>query len=180
MNPNINNETLNRNRKFVGIHCVAHINLYIESAVTSSAPVFGLLVIFVCYRGRLWYIHGSSANTSDTIQDDAEQGEIPHGDDDEQHQAVVRRTRDWAVWLAIGWLFLIYTILCRTTFRSFACQEIGESASTSPSLSLTCPDSVLSRPLTLAKPCCFQTRMSPFTAPTTRSIAIPTLIRRTE
>jgi hypothetical protein len=30
------------------------------------------------------------------------------------------------VWLAIGWMFLVFTILCRTTFRSFACQDIDD------------------------------------------------------
>eukprot|EP01051_Picozoa_sp_SAG22_P011799 SAG22_NODE_1168_length_5271_cov_13.249613_1_plen_280_part_00 len=50
-------------------------------------------------------------------------------DDNEQHALAARLTRDWAAWLAIGWLFLVYTILCRTTFQSFACHELdsGES-----------------------------------------------------
>jgi hypothetical protein len=30
------------------------------------------------------------------------------------------------VWLAIGWMFLVFTILCRTTFNSFACQDIDD------------------------------------------------------
>ena len=33
------------------------------------------------------------------------------------------------MWVSIGWLFLVYTILCRTTFRSFACQDIDDGES---------------------------------------------------
>jgi hypothetical protein len=69
------------------------------------------------------------ANATDAAEKDTEQGQASGSDDDEQYALTTSKLRDWAVWLAIGWLFLVYTILCRTTFRSFACQEIdaGES-----------------------------------------------------
>ena len=92
-----------------------------------SAPLVGLLFIFVCYRGRLWFIRCSSSTSTTTMKKDAGNDQQAYDDDDERYKAVGRKTRDLAVWLAIGWLFLVYTILCRTTFRSFACQEIGET-----------------------------------------------------
>jgi hypothetical protein len=114
---------------FVGIACVASINLYSEFAITVSVPVVGLLSILLCHRGRLWYIRRSMVTATDIVEKDTEQGQTPGSDDDEQHALVASKLWDWAVWRAIGWLFLVYTILCRTTFRSFACQEIDEGES---------------------------------------------------
>jgi hypothetical protein len=63
---------------------------------------------------------------TDLNEKDAEQGETPLEIQEEQYALVLRKTRDQVVWLSIGWFFLVYTILCRTTFRSFACQDIDE------------------------------------------------------
>ena len=108
---------------------MASINLYGEFTITVSVPVIGLLLIFMCYCGRLWWARRSMANATDAVEKDTEQGQASGSDEDEQYALTTSKMRDWAVWLAIGWLFLVYTILCRTTFRSFACQEIdaGES-----------------------------------------------------
>ena len=113
---------------FLGIHCVADINLYAEFAVTVTVPAVGLLLIYLCYRGWLSFIVWKSAKATQTTEKDAEQGHQSNPDD-EAHTLVVREARNRAVWLAIGWLFLVYTILCRTTFRSFACQTIDEGES---------------------------------------------------
>jgi len=69
------------------------------------------------------------ANATDATEKDTEQGQTSGSDDGERYALATSKICDWAIWLAIGWLFLVYTILCRTTFRSFACQEIdaGES-----------------------------------------------------
>ena len=109
---------------FLGIHCVADVNLYTEFAVTVTVPAMGLVFLYVCYRARLSYLSHKMPDASD---EDAEQG--ISGVDDEGYALAARETRDRAVWLAIGWLFLVYTILCRTTFRSFACQTIDEGES---------------------------------------------------
>ena len=69
------------------------------------------------------------AKATDAAEKDTEQGQTPGSDDDEQYALATSKMRDWAVWIAIGWLFLVYTILCRTTFRSFACQDIDEGES---------------------------------------------------
>jgi hypothetical protein len=60
---------------------------------------------------------------------DAEQGATQLENQGEQYALILRKTRDQVVWLSIGWFFLVYTILCRTTFRSFACQEIDQGES---------------------------------------------------
>ena len=108
---------------------MASINLYGEFGITVSVPAIGLLLILLCHRGRLWLVRRSIANATDAAEKDTEQGQAPGSDDDEQYALATSKMRDWAVWLAIGWLFLVYTILCRTTFRSFACQDLdaGES-----------------------------------------------------
>jgi hypothetical protein len=87
-----------------------------------QVPVVGLLFILACYWGRLACVrtHDAEAEATDT-----EQGGAPGRREGEQYALTARKTRDMAVYLAIGWLFLVYTILCRTTFRSFACQDIG-------------------------------------------------------
>ena len=68
------------------------------------------------------------ANGTNTTDEDAEKGQQSNTDAD-KFALVDREARDRAVWIAIGWLFLVYTILCRTTFRSFACQTIDEGES---------------------------------------------------
>ena len=108
---------------------MASINLYGEFAITVSVPVIGLLLILLCHCGRLWWARRSMANATDAAEKDTEQGQASGSDDDEQYALTTSKLRNWAVWLAIGWLFLVYTILCRTTFRSFACQEIDEGES---------------------------------------------------
>jgi hypothetical protein len=70
-----------------------------------------------------------SKASTDTTEQDTEQGQKPDSDNHERYSLATNAMRDWTVWLAIGWLFLVYTILCRTTFRSFACQEIDEGES---------------------------------------------------
>ena len=114
--------------QFVGINCIASINLYGEFGITVSVPAMGLLLIFMCYHGRLWWVRRSIANATNTADEtDTEQGQKQDGsDDDNLYALATSKLRDWAVWLAIGWLFLVYTILCRTTFRSFACQDIDD------------------------------------------------------
>jgi hypothetical protein len=133
---------------------VADINLYAEFAITMSGPALGLLFIYLGYRGRLLCVRRSVAKSADADNADAETGQdTASGTNNEQYALVARRARDMAVnmcicdihscellcsirdksmlfvqvWLAIGWLFLVFTILCRTTFRSFACQDIGGS-----------------------------------------------------
>ena len=104
---------------FAGIACIADVNLYSEFTITMAAPVIGLSIIFVCYRVRLWRLR------SIINDDEAEPRSASNG----QYASSACRSRDLAVWCAIGWLFLVYTILCRTTFRSFACQDIDEGES---------------------------------------------------
>jgi hypothetical protein len=65
----------------------------------------------------------------DATEKDTEQGQTSRSDNDEQYALATSKMWDWAVWLSIGWMFLVYTILCRTTFRSFACQKIDEGES---------------------------------------------------
>jgi hypothetical protein len=104
------------------------MNLYSEFAVTVTVPAVGLLLIYLCYRGWLSFINQKMAKTVSATETDAEQAQQP-GKIDEIDALVPREARDRAVWLAIGWLFLVYTILCRTTFSSFACQDIDDGES---------------------------------------------------
>lgn len=83
-------------------------------------PAVGLGLIFVYYRIRQWYIRRPDVANRD--ENDAEKGRS--GGAVEKIDTEQRRLRDTTVWIAIGWLFLVYTILCRTTFRSFACHDI--------------------------------------------------------
>ena len=100
---------------------MADLDMYDEFVITMSIPAVGLLLLFVFYRARLWWIRRSSilANT------DAERGE--HLDfPGEKDAAATKGARDQAFWLATGWLYMVYVILCRTTFQSFAFHEIDE------------------------------------------------------
>ena len=109
---------------FIGIRCVTDINLIDEFTVTMIVPALGLLVIYISYRFRLRYVRRSMETNLN--EKDAEQGETRLENQEEQYALALRKTRDQMVWLSIGWFFLVYTILCRTTFRSFACQDIDD------------------------------------------------------
>jgi hypothetical protein len=107
---------------FVGIHCVADLNIYSEFVITMAVPAVGLLLLFAFYRARLWWTRRSSAST------DAENGE-PTDTAGEKDTTDMKRARDQAVWLATGWLYMVYVILCRTTFQSFACHDMDDGES---------------------------------------------------
>jgi hypothetical protein len=114
---------------FLGINCVADMNLYSEFAVTVTVPAVGLLLNYLYYRGWLSFIIQKISKTEGATETDAEQAHHKPEKRNEMYALVAREARDRAVWLAIGWLFLVYTILCRTTFSSFACQEIDDNES---------------------------------------------------
>jgi hypothetical protein len=101
------------------------MNMYSEFTVTVAVPAVGLLLIYLCYRGWLSFINQKMAKAVGAAETDAELAQQPEKGDEME----AREARDRAVWLAIGWLFLVYTILCRTTFSSFACQEIDDGES---------------------------------------------------
>jgi hypothetical protein len=107
---------------FVGIHCVTDLNMYTEFTISMAIPAVGLLLLFICYRARLWWIQRSSIQASTDIAD-AEKGE--HNTSGEKDAEATKGARDQAVWLAISWLYMLYVILCRTTFQSFACHDIS-------------------------------------------------------
>ena len=85
---------------------MASINLYGEFGITVSVPAVGLVLILLCHRGRLWWVRRSIANATDAAEEDTEQGHTSGSDDDERYALATSKMRDWAVWLAIGWLFL--------------------------------------------------------------------------
>jgi hypothetical protein len=113
---------------FLGIHCVADMNLFSEFAVTVTVPAVGLLLIYLCYRGWLSFILWKNAKATQTSKNDTEQG-YQSDPGAEKYKLVAREARNRALWLAIGRHFLVYTILCRTTFRSLACQTIDQGES---------------------------------------------------
>ena len=76
------------------------IDLFSEFAITVTIPAIGLLLIFAAYKARL----AMSSDGKDDLENDG---------GTEQQALFARRARDWAAWTAIGWLFLVYTILCR-------------------------------------------------------------------
>ena len=110
-----------------------------------TIPAVGLFLIVVFYYVRLWQIR-QSAVVVDFL--DTEMGPLQKQDKslEDTDAVAVRSNRDLCVWLAIGWLFMVkefvcsvivvllltfrpactqvYTILCRTTFQSFACKDI--------------------------------------------------------
>ena len=135
-----------------GLHCVADIDMYSEFVITMIIPVVGLGLIFLIHKAWLWRIQRSA--TAADGSNDAEQGSLQDqavGHEDADAMAS-RGARDFCIWLAIGWLFMVsqpssqirvitsnywwcprsqpavlpqvYTILCRTTFQSFACMDI--------------------------------------------------------
>jgi hypothetical protein len=129
--------------------------MYSEFVITMTIPAVGLLLIFLLYRGWLWRIQTSAAAAGGSS--DAETGALQkQGDSLEDTDASASHgARDLCAWLAIGWLFMVnqapcqiririsgtriahahtvlvqvYTILCRTTFQSFACMDIDDGES---------------------------------------------------
>ena len=89
--------------------------MYNEFVITMIVPAVGLLLIYAFYRGRLWWLQRSILTPDD--RPDAETGALQDsiGDFKEAGAMQARQIRDLAVWLAIGWLFMCYTILCRCT-----------------------------------------------------------------
>jgi hypothetical protein len=133
-----------------GLHCVADIDMYGEFIITMSISAVGLLLIFCFYRIWLWRIQ-KSAVTADDNQD-TERGALQNRAEVENLEdadvIVSRVAKNLCAWLAIGWFFMVtfrhpivwqcllltvdlqvYTILCRTTFQSFACTEIDDGES---------------------------------------------------
>ena len=98
--------------------------MYTEFIITMTIPSVGLLLIIAFYHIRLWKIRLSAVVSEGGT--DTEQGPLQKQGDslEDTDVAAVRSNRDLCVWLAIGWLFMVYTILCRTTFQSFACMDI--------------------------------------------------------
>eukprot|EP01052_Picozoa_sp_SAG31_P021169 SAG31_NODE_1623_length_7720_cov_6.277785_1_plen_1725_part_10 len=109
---------------FVGIHCVADLDMYDEFAITMTIPAVGLILLFAFYRARVSWIQRSATQAADT---DAEKAE--HGNAEEKDAATKKQVRDQAFWLATGWLYMVYVILCRTTFQSFACHDLDDGES---------------------------------------------------
>jgi hypothetical protein len=90
--------------------------MYNEFVITMIIPAVGLLLIYALfYRGRLWWLQRSI--TAADGSPDAETGALQDsvGGFKEKAAMQARGIRDLAVWLAIGWLFMCYTILCRCT-----------------------------------------------------------------
>ena len=89
--------------------------MYNEFVITMIIPAVGLLLIYAFYRGRLWWLQRSI--TAVDGSPDAETGALQDsvGGFKEKTAMQARGIRDLAVWLAIGWLFMCYTILCRCT-----------------------------------------------------------------
>ena len=89
--------------------------MYNEFIITMIIPAVGLLLIYASYRGRLWWLQRSitAAGVSPDAETGALQGSVGGFEEDGAMQT--RGIRDLAVWLAIGWLFMCYTILCRCT-----------------------------------------------------------------
>ena len=120
--------------------------MYTEFIITMTIPAVGLILIIAFYCVRLWHIRQSAVVAEEIT--DTEQGPLQKPGDglEDTDAAAVRSNRDLCVWLAIGWLFMVrqfvcavivvllltsrpactqvYTILCRTTFQSFACKNI--------------------------------------------------------
>ena len=120
--------------------------MYTEFIITMAIPAVGLILIIAFYCVRLWHIRQSAVVAEEIT--DTEQGPLQKPGDgmEDTDAAAVRSNRDLCVWLAIGWLFMVkefvcsvivvllltfrpactqvYTILCRTTFQSFACKDI--------------------------------------------------------
>jgi hypothetical protein len=119
--------------------------MYTEFIITVTIPAVGIVLIAVFYYVRLWQIRQSVVVVEFL---DTEMGPLQKQDKSlkDTDAAAVRSNRDICVWLAIGWLFMVrqfvcsvivvllltsrptctqvYTILCRTTFQSFACKDI--------------------------------------------------------
>jgi hypothetical protein len=77
---------------------VADINLYSEFAITMAGPALGLLLIYLSYRGRLWFLQWSMGKSTDANEIDTEDAQdAASGTNDEQYALVARRTRDMAV-----------------------------------------------------------------------------------
>ena len=97
--------------KFVGLHCVADIDMYSEFAITMIIPAVGLLLIFLFYRGWLWHIQRSGVSTSTADGSiDAEEGALQAqvaGLEPDLDAMACRGARDLCTWLAIGWLFMV-------------------------------------------------------------------------
>ena len=120
--------------------------MYTEFIITMTIPCVGLVLIIAFYCVRLWQIRQSAAVAEEIT--DTETGPLQKQGKtlEDTDVAAVRSNRDLCVWLAIGWLFMVrqfvcavivvlvlrsrpactqvYTILCRTTFQSFACKDI--------------------------------------------------------
>ena len=120
--------------------------MYTEFIITVTIPAVGLVLIAVFYHVRLWQIRQSAVVVEEIT--DTETGPLQKQGKslEDTDAAAVRSNRDLCVWLAIGWLFMVrqfvcsvivvlllksrpactqvYTILCRTTFQSFACKDI--------------------------------------------------------
>jgi hypothetical protein len=89
---------------------VADINLYSEFTVTVCVPVVGLLLIYLCYRIRLCCIQKRVDHPFTDVKDvDTEKGDHL-AQVSEEFATGQRRTRDICIWLAIGWLFILYTV----------------------------------------------------------------------
>ena len=88
-----------------------------------TVPAAGLFFIYLFYRARLW-----STKAPEPAAKTDDDGEAGMSSGPAEPNMAARRHRDLGVWIAIGWLFLVYTILCRTTFRSFACHDIEQES----------------------------------------------------
>ena len=93
----------------LGIDCIAEINLYSEFVITMGVPVLGILVVYFGYRCCLWRTHQSISTAATDEAKDAEKRGEPLDRDGEVLALADRRSRDTVVYLAIGWLFLVYT-----------------------------------------------------------------------
>ena len=74
-----------------------------------SVPVLGVLIIYCGYRCHLRRTQQSISSMATDAKKDAEKGGEPLDMDGEEVALAVRKSRDTMVYLAIGWLFLVYT-----------------------------------------------------------------------
>ena len=74
-----------------------------------SVPVLGVLIIYFGYRCHVRRTNRSISTMAIDNEKDAEKGGEPRDRNGEEVALAVRKSRDTMVYLAIGWLFLVYT-----------------------------------------------------------------------
>ena len=91
-----------------------------------SVPVLGILIIYLGYRCHRRTYQSISAVTIDTEKDEEKGGDSLVRDAEEVALAS-RKSRDVVIYLAIGWLFLVYTCVC-PTYDRFSCAPVTNFA----------------------------------------------------